>query len=190
MNAFHNSSARRADFKKFLNAVKFAPSKVCDALAAFEAEYNAAQAEREKYSPDAVEALVRSIRERARATPNPANISALAALDAEGLRRRYADASNEIRGVVDAVLEKWKGVAVSLRDAVLPIVDAEIENVEASGRALAEGYGSTYDPASDLVLGGLGVWRRGLLETFTEGRAHRPDTIREWFGELRAKKLF
>ena len=71
------------------------------------------------------------------------------------------------------------------------MVDAEISKVETANRAAYERVGAVYEPGGDLLLCGLHRWRDCITETFTPGRALRPEQLKEFFGEVRpAKKLF
>ena len=109
MNVFKNNSARRADFRKLLNAVKWAPSSVVSDFLAYETELNNTTAERQRWSRDAAEALISAVREKAHKSPTPENLSALAALDAESVRRRFASANDEVRQIEEGIVNKFGG---------------------------------------------------------------------------------
>ncbi|MBC7367325.1 MAG: hypothetical protein H7343_11040 [Undibacterium sp.] len=189
-NKFHNNPAKRPAFEIFLNeSAGFVPKKVAAAFAIFEKQYDAASAERAKYAPTEAQRVTDALRDKTHADPTPANLAAYSAQTAGEVHARYANTANALANIQNEIVERNKWVGLAILEAVLPIVDREIETVETTGRKAFAEFGAVYDPAQDYLLLSLSKWRDLVTGVFNADRpGARPDQVRDWFGLLPVAK--
>ncbi|MBC7368902.1 MAG: hypothetical protein H7343_19175 [Undibacterium sp.] len=189
-NKFQNNTAKRPAFEVFLNeSAGFVPKKVATAFLSFEKQYNDVTKERAKYAPTEAQRVTDALRDKTHADPSPANLAAFSAHTPEEINARFANTANALANIQNEIIEKNKWVGLAILAEALPIVDREIEAVEANGRKAFARFGAVYDPAQDYLLLSLSKWRDLVTGVFSSDRpGARPDTVREWFGLLPVAK--
>jgi hypothetical protein len=199
---FASNSARAAcGIKTFAPLPAFASKTLTEKIKKQDDDLVRLNKELAKWLAPEAEAAIKKIRQDAHDDPTDENLAKLSAESIAELTKRYADAANEIRNIIAAKVRSGGPLMAEVLEGATPLLEEEMNSVEAANKAQAERYGVTYDRENDQTLKSLARLSENLraqLEgpvtdeqkhAFSRGHgsAATPERLREMIGTLKPK---